>query len=807
MEGKIKAIIDKNGREYGFILTPDGEDLYFDSRYLSSENKMSDFYVGDLVSFSAKYSRNSGNDCAVGVALIKSFHISEEAVVPTIIKEFYTPGYYRTIDKNHMRETHLKPNSEEYEILEKLKEVIYISLVNHHDMGYGGASFPFCLMGTTEFLKPYIHGKYEFLLVFSHFDNCSWQQNTLKAVNFIRKRREIAERHPLINFYVLISNANYLKDEIDKMKGGTEAAIIPFSFKEILECENKEQLENLILERFGEYIYENNMLGEETPIEDDQLLFGDRGKIAEAIVNRCREGKHSGIFGLRRSGKSSVLKAVTRKLDYADIKYSIIEARSVLENIDSWKTALFDIAKTIRITTTGLLREDGESRADYQNRLKLASSESDYEKRPSQCFVEDVKLYTKDNPVFVLAIDEIELITYNTATSPVWQNLDSYKGFWGALRDSNCSLILCGVNSTINEKSIIEFNGNSCDNPMFERIHYCADFSKTYLPVFTDDQTKIMINTLGGYSNIAFNQVYVDINRTFGGQPYAIRQFCAFMFENIKSLRSPNAIYEISKPTFVALSDEFNKSGKGDQVFSTILQHICIYKEEYEMLKKCALAPEKYKTVKQDDVCIIDHLVKYGLIEYDSSTNYISFTISALKDYICRTETKDPKDMSNDERRRYVQDKVQICEKKLKKYIMQYFVYNGGETVGKNFMKTQFQYNNIILNMSFTPTISLATCSFEDFFDHKKFVFYFSKLRTIIKSNWTSLGSAFQSNGMSKEQFSVYMGHLNAGRTDADHYDAEDMTSPVEWEIDDRTMDAFVIAYNSFDALFSKLHI
>ena len=199
------------------------------------------------------------------------------------------------------------------------------------------------------------------------------------------------------------------------------------------------------------------------------------------------------------------------------------------------------------------------------------------------------KHYIKNEDVFVLAIDEIELITYNTATSPVWKSLDAYKEFWGALRDSGCSLIVCGVNSTINEKSIIEYNGQTCDNPMYERIHYCSDFSKTYLPVFSDEQTKIMINTLGNYSNVSFNDIYVDINRAFGGQPYAIRQFCAFMFDCIKSHRTPNQVYEISKPTFDALIVDFNCSSKGEQVFRTILQHICIYKDEYEMLKKFAL--------------------------------------------------------------------------------------------------------------------------------------------------------------------------------------------------------------------------
>ena len=661
--------------------------------------------------------------------------------------------------------------------------------------------YPFCIIGATKELKQYIRGKYEFLLVFSHFNNQDWQQNTLKAAKSIRQRKEIAERRPLVNFYILVSNARHLKHEIDKIKGGTEAAIIPFTFQEILSCENNDQLKLLILNRFAEYLYENNMLGEETPIEEDALLFGDRGKIADAIVQRCIEHKHSGIFGLRRSGKSSVLHAVERRLEIAKIKYINIESRSALEGIDSWKIALFDIAKGVRQSTLELAQEDGETRSQFNVRLNLNSTEEEYIKRPSQCFVEDIKLYTRNEQTFVIAIDEIELITYNTATSTMWQDLDSYKGFWGALRDSGCSLIICGVNSTINERSVIEFKGKTCDNPMYERVHNCADFSKTYLPAFTDEQTRIMINTLGGYSNVAFNYIYVDINRAFGGQPYAIRQFCAYMFDQIKELRKPDEPYEITKPTFDALLVDFCNSEKGMQLFNTILQHIAIYREEYSMLKRIALSPDKYRTVEEKDVSLIDHLEKYGLIEYDRSTLFVTFNIQSIQDYIRKISSKNPEDMNNDERRRYIQERVKICEQKLKTHIYNYYKVTGNEEAGKTLIG---HYSGIIIpNDKARPLPNLSTSSWKDVFDHSKFIFYFSTIRKIISDNWRTLGKAFEEAGITREKFNVYLKDINAGRSDADHYDAEDMFHPEDWEISDITMQTFIVAYNAFEAFFN----
>ena len=797
MNGRIDRIVDYGGTKpvHGFIVGDDNISYYFNGKLLSDGYEMSDLKSGELVTFTP------------GQILFDGAKPQANNVKPqNITSRFYKPGFSKNLDLAKAEKL-LKRNSGEMDVLRKLSELLYFSYIGSHDMGHH-STFPFCLVGNTSILKQYIRGQYEFLLVFSHFDSCDWQQNTIKAAQAIRLRKEISERRPLVNFYILISNARNLTEEIDKMKGGTSAAIIPFSFSEILAAD-KATLQTLLLNRFDEYYFENNMLGEEKAIEEDTLLFGDRGKIADSIVQRCIDGNHSGVFGLRRSGKSSVLRAVERRLDYNQIKYVSIESRSFLETIDSWKTALFDIAKEIRKVCLGLQQEDGETRADFLKRLSLSSTEEDYQKRAAQCFVEDVKLYTKNQTTFVIALDEIELITYNTATSETWRDLDAYKGFWGALRDSGCSMILCGVNSTINEKSVISFNGKTCDNPMYERIHSCSDFSKTYLPAFTDEQTRDMLNKLGGYSNVAFDNVYTEINRAFGGQPYAIRQFAAYMFEKVKNSRKPHEVYEFSKAAFDRLIVEFSNSDKGIQLFKTILQHIKIYREEYEMLEKIALAPEKYRTVEHKDISLIDHLEKYGLIEYDRSTLFVTFNIHAIQEHIQKTATKSPKDMDNDERRRYIQEKVKICEQKLKKFILTYYTFNGGDPAGKKVILANYGTRNgyVTVNSKAKPAPDTNLCALKDLFDHSLFIMYFSTLKKIISNNWKSLGQAISNCGITKSKFEVCMEDLNAGRTDADHYDAEDMTCPDKWDIDDRTMQNFISAYETMLDVFKKLNL
>ena len=484
MRGKIIELnlYDATKSKHGFIEGNDGKQYYFNQTSLLGKVTIDTFYTGDMVSFAVEKT-SSTYDRAIHIKLEQH----EEVYSKT---EFSKPGISSRLDLKRAAEEHLKQNSGEYEIILKLAEILRITRVGHHSMDQS-SQYQFCLASVTESFKQFVRESGEFLIIFSHFDNKSWQQKTLKVERELRKRRDMAERRPLVNFYILVSNASELRAKIDSVKGEPHAAVIPFSFEELLDCTSKNELTKCMLTRFGEYYFENNMLGENDAIDDDNLLFGDRGKIADAVVVRCHQGSNSGIFGLRRSGKTSVLNAVLRRLDWENTPYVLVESRTY-ETFSSWKSVLFEIACLVRARMQGIERQEDESLSQFYTRLNLTSTEEEYEKRGVACFIDDMRRYCSDN-LLVIALDEIELITYNTATSETWKNLEAYKGLWSALRGCGCPLIVCGVNSTINEVSNLTFNNEQCDNPMYGRIMNCSESSKTYLPAFTDNQTKEFI--------------------------------------------------------------------------------------------------------------------------------------------------------------------------------------------------------------------------------------------------------------------------------------------------------------------------
>lgn len=795
MIGKVASVIERQnyyGKTYkfGFITGEDAKDYYFDVFCLDSQyNSMDIFAEGCDVEFDPIVVSEKSNDKALNVHI---FNVVEQPASSNTTENldgeirFYRPGMVGHIKdaKNNIYGLSLKKDSGEDSIIDSLSQLFYVTKVDRASMD-GHVYYPYCLLGTTELLKRFVRGQREFLLVFSHFDTGDWQAKTLKIETEIRKRKQIIERNLLPNFYLLVSNATNFKEEIDNIKGEPRAAIIPFSFCEILDCKNdKKRLKKLIMERFQEYHFENNLLAENKDIKDDNLLFGDRGLIADAIVERCRKKEHSGIFGLRRSGKTSVLNAVLRRLERDYIKFVKIESRSELEYTSTWQIALYDIAQKIKKTIPYEFSIVGESKDSYR------------ENAP-RCFVNDVKKYCANENRFVIAIDEIELITYNTASATVWQTLEAYSGFWSALRDSGCVLLICGVNSSINEKNIINFDGKSQDNPMYGRIINCAESHKTYLPAFTDEQTKDMINTLGGFSHIAFSNVYSDINRVFGGQPYAIRQFCAFVFENVKAFREYDKNYEVSVATESNLLEQFNASNAGQSLCETILQHIQhYYEEEYATLSRFAHSPQNYNRMDSKEAQSVDHLIKYGLIDYDYQTGYTLFKISSIKDYIRQNIQKDPVTMDNDERRRYVQDFVAHFETKLKSHILTYYRAIGQENKFPFKLRNYFTPNPIL-----TPSPDRNTASLRELLDHKKFTIYFSGLRKVYTDLWTTIGQIFEANRITQNKFITYMIELNAGRTDADHYSPSELKAPNAWAIDDETMQRFCLAKKKFEEI------
>ena len=129
----------------------------------------------------------------------------------------------------------------------------------------------------------------------------------------------------------------------------------------------------------------------------------------------------------------------------------------------------------------------------------------------------------------------------------------------------------------------------------------------------------------------------------------------------------------------------------------------------------------------------------------------------------------------------------------------------GKQVLLKNFRSGKGTY--ISINLKADPQPDVNTCTLADLFKHSSFIMYFSSLKKIIADNWNNLGVAIGNCNVTKAKFEACMEDLNAGRTDADHYDPEDMTCPEGGEISDQTMINFISANRTMEDVFTKLNL
>ena len=143
----------------------------------------------------------------------------------------------------------------------------------------------------------------------------------------------------------MISNDSKVESKIDDLLKDTNlnSIVIPFSYYEFLKGITHE---NEIKTRFKNHLFDVDLFSETQPIKEDLFFFGRRD-YAQDIAAKCKNNSHCGVFGLRRSGKTSLLYAVKRLLNEEDYKSVYIPCNGELAKLN-WVAALYAIIKDIQ---------------------------------------------------------------------------------------------------------------------------------------------------------------------------------------------------------------------------------------------------------------------------------------------------------------------------------------------------------------------------------------------------------------------------------------------------------------------------
>lgn len=586
MNGNITNICtnDYGNQTYGFILGEDGRDYFFHRNNLINCSIVR-LQEGDPVEFTPELDqRESDKLCATNVR-------KRTTSSPTVV-QYANPGIHRDVSLE-------KFNHDEQTIIRILAKALYITN-GGRELTVGSCHYRYVLAKPTEDYVVNFNLQREIPVIFSDYE--SLEPRCLDVAAHVAKDIPSALRLDR-SCQIVVSRDSNVEEKLGELlrDSNLSSVVIPFSYREFV---SGDMSTAHILGRFRKYLFDADLFTTSQPIVNDVFFFGRRDYALD-VATKCKSSSNlCGIFGLRRSGKTSMLYAIQRQLENAGCSVVFIPCQEEMETL-GWKSALYRVTEDIR-------RVLGLDPA-------ILASDAEYEADGANVFGEDMDTMLQgcSTPV-VLMFDEIEAITFGVGetTSP-WYDGNSFIHFWNILRGyctrpgSNLSIVVAGTNPMINEMPVI--GKDRIANPMFQQLS--ASNQGSYLKPFDIPSTKTMIDTLGGYMGIKFNDsIPSKLVEDCGGHPYLIRLLCGQIYKYVreKKLSRP---FEVSKAVYEAARCEFEKSNDAESFYLMILEILqTSYPREYDTLKILAIDGDGQLSRFLDNAQIV-HLIGYGLIE------------------------------------------------------------------------------------------------------------------------------------------------------------------------------------------------
>ena len=439
----------------------------------------------------------------------------------------------------------------------------------------------------------------EVLLIISHFDKL--EARTLQAVEEIFDKNPFRNRVDSLCFF-LVSNDSSVEDWIRvHYNSGNQYIVFPFTIQELFENKSNQWF---IRERLRKYSFDKDLFGCLLPLRDDSSFFG-RQQILGRYIDSIRRCQNRGIFGLRKTGKTSLLFKISRTIKDQRLGHVIFfDCKHPQVHLKRWFELLNDISLSIagRLNLTNFQCREGinGSISSFQYCMKKAADRS-------------IKI--------ILIFDEIEYIS-NYATQnghwkedylPFWQTLWSEQSTFG-----NLCFLICGVNAKVIENDTI----GEVQNPLFGIVQ------SEYLTGLSFDETTNMIRTLGKRMGLKFDRDAIRfLYEEYGGHPMLTRVACSWINRYLGDISRPTAIKQETV-------SELQKNFDSDPAFVSYFAHIVseinkFYPDEYEMLEILASGHTSGFIELSKNTEFVNHLNAYGLVTTKSGIPSITLPVAA----------------------------------------------------------------------------------------------------------------------------------------------------------------------------------
>jgi hypothetical protein len=472
-----------------------------------------------------------------------------------------------------------------------------------------GSDLLYCFLKPNDALKEAYGFKYEIVLVFHLYSVLD--ARTFKAIATFMTQGHAKGRVDSM-FYFLVSKAKNCEREAMSylIEHKEERIAITIPLRDLVAPEldewvvrNALQKHYLTLDRF------KNTL----PLQEDTYFFGRQRELG-FLLDSAKQVENSGLFGLRKTGKTSLLFKLQRAIERdTDRKTYYIDAQSTSIRLRSWHDLLQYICK-------GLFKKI--TRKLNANFLPADAADD---------FAESIDEYLEATKglSLTLIIDEVEWISPGTALDTHWNN--EFSSFWHTIRTyqtqtRKLNVVISGVNPSMVEQD--SFNG--FQNPLFGIVN------TTYLTGLTGAETEEMTQNIGRLMGLKFEPIASQyLYSKYAGHPMLTRLACSYSAE----------IEKAKQTAFPVLIDEaFLKSTSTarDRELRFYCGHIVselakFYPEEYKLLELLSTGREAEfrELIRYNSAAI--HLHKYGIVTNGAIPQ---ITYEVLNDYVAEENAR-----------------------------------------------------------------------------------------------------------------------------------------------------------------------
>jgi hypothetical protein len=618
-------------------------------------------------------------------------------------------------------------------VLRRLCQMTHLNRDGEVVMGRD-TKYRYALIRPTGQMRGLLHTDREVMVIFSDYQE--FQSRTLDA--FDRLLNSIPDDFRVEKVArILISEDKDVSTKIRKLFESKPDApvVIPFHVSELTLSTTDSQ----IASRIREFTYSRDLFSMSSPLRNDLYFYG-RSNLINEICSKLASGENFGLFGLRRSGKTSIVNGISRAISTRSGSAIIIDCQSPAVHQRRWNELLFHIVKTAKHNL---------------NSTAVVCSEIKYnEKDAADAFLKDLRAIKSNKKIKFLAIlfDEIERIGFGTASSPHWNDDRDFLHFWQAVRygfqseNSPFSFLIVGTNpSAVERIKIFE-----SDNPLFGNVE------KRFIPMFSQEQTSEMVDGLGAIMGIQFDgDCKARLNVDFGGHPFLTRYACSYVSNSSKErpLSVDRTVYQAGVKLFSAESYSYVESIVG------LLRDE--YPEEFEMLKYLGSGDEEsFRYLAEADRRLYEHLIGYGVVARGAKSFY--FSIGVVREYF-ENLSRPSKLLTYEEKISEISSKRNSLERDLRRFI--------GSAVKFTTAKSQ-RSDKILSRLTQVRRDAVSKLSFEQLISEGNSPLFLNELKAILCGNWDIFGNAFD---MQKPELEYHMDVINRTRVDAHAKDLTDL--------------------------------